>query len=82
VQALPPLARKLLTEEQLPYHFLLQLSPLAVVEVDPKMPRAHREEMVAVADILVFLEEQARLEDSLGALLTMKLVAEVQAQEL
>jgi hypothetical protein len=55
---------------------------LAVVEVDPKMPRAHREEMVAVADILVFLEEQVRLEDSLGALLTMKLVAEVQAQEL
>jgi hypothetical protein len=55
---------------------------LAVVEVDRKMPRAHREETVAVADILVFLEEQARLEDSLGALLTMKLVAEVQAQEL
>ena len=69
-------------EDQAPYHCLLQLSPLAVVEVDPKMPRAHREETVAVADILVFLEEQARLEDSLAELLTMKLVAEVQAQEL
>jgi hypothetical protein len=52
-------------EEQLPYHYLPQLSPLAVVVADPKMPMVYREQMVGVADILVILEEHQLGEVSL-----------------
>jgi hypothetical protein len=50
--------------EQPPYHYLLQLSLLAAAALDPKEQMAQREQMVAVADIAIMLEQQAQLEDS------------------
>jgi hypothetical protein len=68
-------------EEQLPYHYLLQLSPLAEVVADPKMPMVYREHMVVVADILVILEEHQLVEVSLEVMRIAIEVAEAQAQE-
>jgi hypothetical protein len=80
-QVLQQLVLKLQMEEQLPYHYLLQLSPLAVVVGDPKMPMVYREQMVVEADILFILEEHQLVEVSLEVMLITKEVAEAQAQE-
>jgi len=72
---------KLQMEEQQHYHFLLQLSQLAVVVVDPKMQMVLLELMVVEADIVIMLEQPAQLEDSLVAMPMAMAVAEAEAQE-
>jgi hypothetical protein len=72
---------KLQMVEQRPYPYLLQLSQLAVVAVDPKEQMAQQAEMVVEADIVIMLEQQAQLEDSLVAMPMAMAVAEVEAQE-
>ena len=72
---------KLRMVDQPPYHYLLQLSPLAVVAVDPKEQMVHRAEMVVVADIVIMLERQALLEDSLAVMPMAMVVAVAVAQE-
>jgi len=72
---------KLQMVEQRPYPYLLQLSQLAVVAVDPKEQMAQQAEMVVEADIAIMLEQQAQLEDSLVAMPMAMAVAEAEAQE-
>jgi hypothetical protein len=72
---------KLQMVEQRPYPYLLQLSQLAVVAVDPKEQMAQQAEMVVEADIVIMLEQQAQLEDSLVAMPMAMAVAEAEAQE-
>jgi len=72
---------KLQMVEQRPYPYLLQLSQLAVVAVDPKVQMAQQAEMVVEADIAIMLEQQAQLEDSLVAMPMAMAVAEAEAQE-
>jgi hypothetical protein len=78
---LPQLALKQVTVEQPLYHYLLQLSPLAVVVVDPKEQMAQQAEMVVEADIAIMLEPQVQLEDSQVAMPMAMEVAEAEAQE-
>jgi hypothetical protein len=75
------LALKRVTVDQLPYHCLPQLSPLAVVAVDPKEQMAQQAEMVVEADTVIMLEPQAQLEDSQVAMPMAMVVAEAEAQE-
>jgi hypothetical protein len=75
------LVLKLQMEDQQPYHYLLQLSPLAVVAVDPKEQMAQQAEMVVEADTAIMLEQQAQLEDSQVAMPMAMVVAEAEAQE-
>ena len=75
------LALKRVTVDQLPYHCLPQLSPLAEVEVDPKEQMAQQAEMVVEADIVMLLEQQAQLEDSQVAMPMAMVVVAVEAQE-
>jgi hypothetical protein len=72
---------KLQMVEQRPYPYLLQLSQLAVVAVDPKEQMAQQAEMVVEADIVIMLEQPAQLEDSLVAMPMAMAVAEAEAQE-
>jgi hypothetical protein len=73
-------------EEQLPYHFLLQLSPLAAVAVEwVYLLMVYLEEMVVEADTLITvilqeLEEQPLLEVSQAVMRTILLVAVEVAQ--
>ena len=73
-------------EDQAPYHYLLQLSPLAAVAVEWVCLRTvYREETVVEADtsitvILQELEEQPLLEVSQAVMRTILLVAVAQAQ--
>ena len=73
-------------EEQLPYHFLLQLSPLAAVAVEwVYLLMVYQEEMVVEADTLITvilqeLEEQPLLEVSQAVMRTILLVAVAVAQ--
>jgi hypothetical protein len=66
--------------EQPPYHYLLQLSPLAAEALDPKEQMAQREQMVAVADIVIMLAQQVQLEDSQVAMPMAMAVVEAVAQ--
>jgi hypothetical protein len=66
---------------QLPYHFLPQLSQLAVVAVDRKEQMAQQAEMVVEADIVIMLEQRVQLEDSLVAMPMEMAVAAAEAQE-
>jgi hypothetical protein len=52
-----------------------------VVAVDPKEQMAQQAEMVVEADIVIMLEQQAQLEDSLVAMPMAMAVAEAEAQE-
>ena len=72
---------KLQMVEQRHYPYLLQLSQLAVVAVDPKEQMAQQAEMVVEADIVIMLEQLAQLEDSLVAMPMAMAVAEAEAQE-
>jgi hypothetical protein len=72
---------KRVTVDQLPYHCLPQLSPLAAVAVDPKEQMAQQAEMVVEADTAIMLEPQAQLEDSQVAMPMAMVVAEAEAQE-
>ena len=78
---LPQLALKRVTVDQLPYHYLPQLSQLAVVAVDPKEQMAQQAEMVVEADTAIMLEQQALLEDSQVAMPIAMVVVAVVAQE-
>jgi hypothetical protein len=75
------LALKRVTVDQLPYHCLPQLSPLAEVAVDPKEQMAQQAEMVVEADTAIMLEPQAQLEDSQVAMPMAMVVAVAEAQE-
>ena len=75
------LVLKLVMVEQAPYHYLPQLSPLAVVAVDPKEQMAQQAEMVVEADIVMLLEQRVQLEDSQVAMPMAMAVAEAEAQE-
>jgi hypothetical protein len=75
------LALKRVTVDQLPYHCLPQLSPLAAVAVDPKEQMAQQAEMVVEADTAIMLEQQALLEDSQVAMPIAMVVVAVEAQE-
>ena len=75
------LALKRVTVDQLPYHCLPQLFPLAVVVVDPKEQMVQQAEMVVEADIAIMLEPQAQLEDSQVAMPMAMEVAVAEAQE-
>jgi hypothetical protein len=75
------LVLKLVMVEQAPYHYLPQLSPLAVVAVDPKEQMAQQAEMVVEADTAIMLEQQALLEDSQVAMPIAMVVVAVEAQE-
>jgi hypothetical protein len=77
----PALAVKEQMVEQPPYHYLLQLSQLAAAAPDPKEQTAQREQMVAVADIAIMLEQQVQLEDSQVAMPMAMAVVEAVAQE-
>jgi hypothetical protein len=72
---------KRVTVDQLPYHCLPQLFPLAVVVVDPKEQMVQQAEMVVEADIAIMLEPQAQLEDSLAVMPMAMEVVEAEAQE-
>jgi hypothetical protein len=78
---LPQLALKQVMVDQLPYHFLPQLSQLEVVAVDPKEQMAQQAEMVVEADISIMLEQQAQLEDSQVAMPMAMVVVAAEAQE-
>jgi hypothetical protein len=77
----PALAVKEQMVEQPPYHYLHQLSPLAAAAPDLKEQMAQREQMVAVADIVIMLEQRAQLEDSQAAMPMAMAVVEAVAQE-
>jgi hypothetical protein len=81
VQILQAMVPKLQMEEQQHYHYLLQLSQLAVVAVEQKEQMVQREQMVVEADIVIMLEHQALLEDSLAVMPMAMEVAEAVAQE-
>jgi hypothetical protein len=74
-------ALKRVLVDQLPYHCLPQLSPLAEVAVDPKEQMAQQAEMVVEADTVIMLEPQAQLEDSQVAMPMARVVVAVEAQE-
>ena len=75
------MALKLVMVEQVPYHYLPQLFQLAVVVVDPKEQMVQQAEMVVAADIVILLEQQAQLEDSLAVMPMAMEVVEAEAQE-
>jgi hypothetical protein len=81
VQMLLVMVVKLQMVEQQPYPYLLQLSQLAAVAVDPKEQMVHRAEMAVEEDIVIMLEQQAQLEDSQVVMPMAMAVAEVEAQE-
>jgi hypothetical protein len=72
---------KLQMVEQQPYPYLLQLSQLAVVAVDPKEQMAQQAEMVVEADTAIMLEQRVQLEDSQVAMPMAMVVVAVEAQE-
>jgi hypothetical protein len=72
---------RLVMVDQAPYHYLPQLSQLAVVAVDPKEQMGHRAQMVVEADIVILLERQALLEDSLAVMPMAMEVVVAEAQE-
>jgi hypothetical protein len=72
---------KLLMAEQVLYHYLPQLSQLAVVAVDPKEQMVQQAEMVVEADIAIMPEPQAQQEDSLAVMPMAMEVVEAEAQE-
>jgi hypothetical protein len=80
-QILQAMVLKLQMEDQQHYHFLLQLSQLAAVAVEQKEQMVQREQMVVAADIVIMLEHQALLEDSLAVMPMAMEVAEAVAQE-
>jgi hypothetical protein len=75
------MALKLVMVEQAPYHYLPQLSQLAVVAVDQKEQMVQQAQMVVAADIVILLEQQAQLEDSLAVMPMAMEVVEAEAQE-